>query len=101
MKNLLYRENASQRSNNNRCKDACGQGGKKMAPSNCDYKNNYCRNQHWQPGRFDPATIRDHATFEDPDLYSEGVKFLLVNGILTIDDGHYTGALAGEVILRR
>ena len=50
---------------------------------------------------FDPTTIRDHATFEDPDLYSEGVKFLLVNGILTIDDGQYTGELAGEVILRR
>ena len=50
---------------------------------------------------FDPTMIRDHATFEDPDRYSEGVKYLLINGTLAIDDGHYTGELAGEVILRR
>lgn len=49
---------------------------------------------------FDPATIRDRATF-DANEYSEGVEYLLVNGKLTVDGGQYTGELAGEVILRR
>ncbi len=49
---------------------------------------------------FNPATIRDRATFEE-NIYSEGVEYLLVNGKLAIDDSQFTGALAGEVILRR
>jgi N-acyl-D-aspartate/D-glutamate deacylase len=49
---------------------------------------------------FNPGTIRDRATFEE-NIYSEGVEYLLVNGKLAIDDGQFTGALAGEVILRR
>ncbi|HIB08974.1 MAG TPA: hypothetical protein EYO20_03875 [Gemmatimonadetes bacterium] len=49
---------------------------------------------------FNAGTIRDRATFEE-NIYSEGVEYLLVNGKLAIDDGQFTGALAGEVILRR
>jgi len=49
---------------------------------------------------FNPETIRDRATF-DENMYSEGVEYLLINGKFAIDGGQFTGALAGEVILRR
>src|SRR5262245_42242239 len=41
---------------------------------------------------FDPNTIRDQATFGQPDLVSEGMKFVIVNGIVVIEDGKFTGA---------
>ncbi|MBL8268447.1 MAG: amidohydrolase family protein [Steroidobacter sp.] len=50
---------------------------------------------------FDPATIRDKATFSDPHQYSEGIAYLLVNGVLTVDHDQYTGARAGRVGLRK
>jgi dihydroorotase len=37
---------------------------------------------------FDPATISDKATFQEPAKYAEGVKFVLVNGVLVVKDGH-------------
>lgn len=50
---------------------------------------------------FDPKTIRDLATYQNPHQYSEGIEYLFVNGILTIDKGQYTGALAGEPIVHK
>jgi N-acyl-D-amino-acid deacylase len=47
---------------------------------------------------FDPATIRDRATFETPNQFSEGMEFVLVNGVPVIDDGKMTGALPGKVL---
>jgi N-acyl-D-amino-acid deacylase len=47
---------------------------------------------------FDYDQLRDHATLLEPDRPSEGVRYVLVNGQLAVDDGHLTGALAGEVI---
>jgi N-acyl-D-amino-acid deacylase len=47
---------------------------------------------------FDPATISDHATFEDPHRYSTGVSHVLVNGQLVLQDGEHTGALPGRVL---
>jgi len=49
---------------------------------------------------FDHETIRDRATFDEMDLHSDGVRFVLVNGQIAIDDGQYTGSLPGRVILR-
>ena len=49
---------------------------------------------------FDPQAIGDRATFAE-NVYSEGVEYVMVNGELAIDGGQFTGALAGEVILRR
>jgi N-acyl-D-amino-acid deacylase len=47
---------------------------------------------------FDPETIRDKATYEDPHQYSEGIEYVLVNGAVAIDRGEYTGTLAGKPI---
>ena len=47
---------------------------------------------------FDPATIRDRATFENPNQLSEGMQFVLVNGVPVIDGGRQTEALPGRVL---
>src|SRR5215475_4122396 len=47
---------------------------------------------------FDPQTVTDRATFEKPNALSEGMQFVLVNGIPVIDGGRATGALPGKVL---
>jgi N-acyl-D-amino-acid deacylase len=47
---------------------------------------------------FDPKTIADHATFENPHQYSIGVKHVLVNGIQVVKDGEHTGAKPGRAL---
>lgn len=47
---------------------------------------------------FDPASIRDRATFENPNQLSEGMQFVLVNGLPVIDNGKQTDALPGRVL---
>jgi dihydroorotase/N-acyl-D-amino-acid deacylase len=47
---------------------------------------------------FDPAKITDKATFENPNQLSVGMDFVLVNGVLVIEDGKMTGALPGKVL---
>ena len=49
---------------------------------------------------FDTATVIDHATFEKPDLWSDGIRQVLVNGHLALRDGKATGDKGG-VVLRR
>jgi dihydroorotase/N-acyl-D-amino-acid deacylase len=49
---------------------------------------------------FDPETIRDVATFENPNQLSEGMQFVLVNGVPVIDGGKMTNALPGRVVRR-
>jgi N-acyl-D-amino-acid deacylase len=48
---------------------------------------------------FDPETIRDAATFEKPNQLSDGMRYVLVNGVPVISEGKMTGALPGKVIL--
>lgn len=48
---------------------------------------------------FDPATIQDHATYENPTQLSEGVKYVFVNGQLEYGDSQPTGAKAGKILL--
>ena len=48
---------------------------------------------------FDPETIRDLATFEKPNQLSEGMRFVLVNGVPAIAEGKMTGAKPGVPIL--
>ena len=47
---------------------------------------------------FDPATIRDLATFDHPNQFSEGMEYVLVNGVAVIDQGKMTGAKPGKVL---
>jgi N-acyl-D-aspartate/D-glutamate deacylase len=47
---------------------------------------------------FDPATIHDVATFEDPNHYSVGVKDVLVNGQAVVADGRITDARPGRAL---
>jgi len=47
---------------------------------------------------FDPRTIIDRATFEMPNQHPEGIKFVIVNGQISVDDGKRTPALAGHVL---
>jgi dihydroorotase/N-acyl-D-amino-acid deacylase len=50
---------------------------------------------------FDPDTIRDLATFDNPNQLSEGMRYVLVNGVPVIDDGKMTNALPGKVLRHR
>jgi N-acyl-D-amino-acid deacylase len=47
---------------------------------------------------FDPETIRDVATFDNPNRLSEGMRFVLVNGVPVIEEGKMTNALPGKVL---
>jgi N-acyl-D-amino-acid deacylase len=47
---------------------------------------------------FDPATVRDLATFDKPNQLSEGMQWVLVNGVPVIADAKATGALPGRVL---
>jgi N-acyl-D-amino-acid deacylase len=49
---------------------------------------------------FDPATIVDRATYEQPHQYAVGVKHVLVNGVPALRDGMPTGALPGRALRR-
>jgi len=47
---------------------------------------------------FDPATVRDRATFAQPHQLAEGMRWVLVNGVPVIADGKATGARPGKVL---
>src|ERR1700723_1388216 len=49
-------------------------------------------------GVFDVATVRDLATFDNPNQLSQGMEYVLVNGVLVIDQGKMTGAKPGKVL---
>jgi dihydroorotase/N-acyl-D-amino-acid deacylase len=47
---------------------------------------------------FDPATVRDRATYTEPHLYSEGIRDVIVNGERVLKGGGLTGARPGRVL---
>jgi N-acyl-D-amino-acid deacylase len=47
---------------------------------------------------FDPATVGDRATFEDPFQYPVGIDTVVVNGTVVLDEGTHTGARPGRVL---
>jgi N-acyl-D-amino-acid deacylase len=49
---------------------------------------------------FDPATVADKATFEDPFQYPVGIDTVLVNGKVVLDEGTHTNARPGKVLKR-
>ena len=49
---------------------------------------------------FDPETVIDHATFDEPKQYSEGMEYVIVNGELALFEGEVTGKQAGKALKR-
>jgi N-acyl-D-amino-acid deacylase len=49
---------------------------------------------------FDPATVADKATFEDPFQYPVGIDTVMVNGQVVLDEGKHSGARPGKVLRR-
>lgn len=47
---------------------------------------------------FNPSVVGDLATYEKPHQYNVGIKYVLVNGVVTIDDGEHTRALGGKTL---
>jgi len=47
---------------------------------------------------FNPKTVIDRATFENPFQYPEGIEYVIVNGKIAIDKGKYTGKMAGRIL---
>jgi dihydroorotase/N-acyl-D-amino-acid deacylase len=47
---------------------------------------------------FDPATVRDVATFERPHQYAEGVRTVIINGQVALDDGKVTAVRPGRIL---
>jgi N-acyl-D-aspartate/D-glutamate deacylase len=47
---------------------------------------------------FDPQTVRDRSTYEDPLHYSEGIPYVAVNGELVVDGGKITAARPGRAL---
>jgi N-acyl-D-amino-acid deacylase len=49
---------------------------------------------------FDAGKVIDRSTYLDPGVPSDGIPFVLVNGMLAVDKGKYTGIRAGKIIRR-
>ena len=47
---------------------------------------------------FDPATIQDHATFDQPRQYATGMLHVFVNGVQVLKNGEHTGATPGRAV---
>ena len=47
---------------------------------------------------FDPGTVEDRATFDDPERYPTGIEHVIVNGTPVVEGGEVTGALPGRAI---
>ena len=50
---------------------------------------------------FDPATVADRATYENPRQYPIGIQHVIVNGVLSVEGGQPTGKLGGRVLKRK
>ena len=50
---------------------------------------------------FDPATIADRATFEQPQQYAVGMRHVFVNGVQVLKDGEHNGSTPGRVVRGR
>src|SRR5947207_8430642 len=50
---------------------------------------------------FDEKTVSDRATYEQPEVFSVGMKYVIVNGKLAVDNGAYTNVLAGRALRKK
>ncbi|HWQ29107.1 MAG TPA: amidohydrolase family protein, partial [Dehalococcoidia bacterium] len=49
---------------------------------------------------FDPGSVADTATYENPRRFPKGIEYVIVNGRVVVDRGHHTGVPAGQVLRR-
>ena len=49
---------------------------------------------------FDPAAVKDEASFEAPHRYPSGIPYVLVNGSLVVEKASHTGKRPGKVLRR-
>lgn len=49
---------------------------------------------------FDADSIIDRATFQEPHQYPAGISYVIVNGTVAVDNGHFTAARPGRVLRR-
>ncbi|MGH9863500.1 MAG: amidohydrolase family protein, partial [Candidatus Acidiferrales bacterium] len=49
---------------------------------------------------FDAAGLEDRATFADPHRYPAGIAYVVVNGVVVVEQGRHTGARPGRVLRR-
>jgi dihydroorotase/N-acyl-D-amino-acid deacylase len=47
---------------------------------------------------FDPDSIIDKATFEKPHQYPQGIQYVIVNGLITVENGEFTNTRGGRVL---
>jgi N-acyl-D-amino-acid deacylase len=47
---------------------------------------------------FDPAAVGETNSFEKPKSYAKGVRYVLVNGVLVVDNGEHTGKRPGVAL---
>lgn len=47
---------------------------------------------------FDPDAVRDTATFDQPHRLAEGIRYVIVNGVVSVENGEFTGALGGRAL---
>ncbi len=50
---------------------------------------------------FDPNTVSDRSTYEQPELLAVGMKIVIVNGKVAVENGAYTGVLAGRALRKQ
>jgi len=50
---------------------------------------------------FDPATVKDEATYADPHRYPSGIPYVIVNGAVVVDGGRFTAAGTGRILTPR
>jgi len=50
---------------------------------------------------FDEKAVADRATYEQPELLAVGIKYVIVNGKVAVDNGAYTGVLAGRALRKQ
>ncbi|MBN1611253.1 MAG: amidohydrolase family protein [Polyangiaceae bacterium] len=48
---------------------------------------------------FDPAQVQDHATYAEPHQHSTGMRWVVVNGRIAVEEGRFTGTRAGRLLL--
>ena len=49
---------------------------------------------------YDPATVADQATFQEPHQYPVGIDYVIVNGKFAVDAGRFVDVRAGRVLRR-